>query len=212
MLLSVQTFSDDLLSGAVSPTGSLRVSQTVTFNYDIEIQRISASLSLMNYSEAMKAIQGLMLKVRTAHSARIDTFFAVDRSSFFMVRQRHVDQDLSYSNEGYGLVYFKRFQNEAGHILDVNVVYKDPSILEYSHAIKRHRHSDDLSGIRVIKVNERYKCLESISDEHQFTERNIVINSDIMVNVFYDGSDSQRVLDQFLAHVQFEALERYLSL
>eukprot|EP01043_Picozoa_sp_COSAG02_P111417 COSAG02_NODE_47579_length_340_cov_0.709544_1_plen_71_part_00 len=40
MLLSVQTFSDDLLSGSVSPTGSLRVSQTVKFNYDIEIQRI----------------------------------------------------------------------------------------------------------------------------------------------------------------------------
>ncbi|MEK9657493.1 MAG: hypothetical protein VW378_03870 [bacterium] len=174
-----------------------------------DLTRVQEALTLSNLNKSLSLLQALLLKVRQVHAANIDGFFPSDTENFFVVQQKQVDQGVMYS-DGYGIIFSKQYQTQDGRFLDVNVVFNDPSIQEYISIIQEKSAVADIEGVRVIKIQDRYMCLESVSDEHQFIERNIVLNPDVLVNVVYDWRDDDFLLNEFVSQFQLVALEQYL--
>lgn len=163
------------------------------------------------FSRSLELLQQLMGQIREVHAENINVFFPNDFDNFYGVEIDGGGGDLNSSEEGVGLLFHKRFQNATGNILDVHVVYQDSSILEYYNLVQQVKKKKGGKGVRLKRILDRYDALENHSEEHVFVDVNVLVSSDVLMNVFYDGLDQNLVLDSFLTQVDYEGLLRYLG-
>ena len=192
----------------------------IFFPYTVQLRAITVSQNIVllqrafedgSFSRSLELLQQLMGQIRQVHAENINAFFPNDFDNFYGVEIDGGGGDLSSSEEGIGLLFHKRFQNVTGNILDVHVVFQDSSVLEYQNLVQQVKKKGGGDGIRLRRVLDRYDAIESHSDEQVFVDVNVLVSSEVLMNVFYDGLDRNLVLDAFLTQVDYEGLLRYLG-
>lgn len=177
--------------------------------YDDSMNKLHLALKQDDYTLAFETLELLMKQVRSNYSNRIEFFFPEKFGIFFSVLANNKD-DFSNSNDGFGIVFSKRYQTNEGFFLDLNIVMRDPSIEEYINFVNEKLPLDDIQGSYIKKVNSQYDALFSISDEHLFVEVNVILNKDILLNIMYSGSENLDEVELFLEGLDLAKLENFL--
>ena len=176
-----------------------------------DLDFIKSEIEEHQLSSAIFALSALIDKLRTEQNKLVEALFPKRFQDYRYSSRDALFPEDDFSGGNFGVIFSRRYQNDAQHTIDVNVVFSDPAIDEYVNIVKNKKLIQGLDHTRIVKVNYRYLALQKFSQEETYGERNIVINNDLMVNVVANGMKSISVLDDFCDVLALRQLEKLLK-
>ncbi len=110
-------------------------------------------------------------------------------------------------SDRFGVVYSRRYTNHAGGSIEVTLVYNDPSIDEYVQIIQNTGKSQIFfERSKRIKIKDTYPALEKNNLDEKYVELNILLRSNLLMNVVAVGNTEKSGLDGFLNPINLQAI------
>ena len=122
------------------------------------------------------------------------------------------DEGDSFNQFNYGVLFSKHYQNKKGNVLDVYVVYSDPSINEYYSLLKNPDLVEEVENYNIVKINEKYFALEKKSEDKIIYECNMLVNNKLLLNLVSDSVKELDLFNFFISKSNIDELVRYLEL
>jgi hypothetical protein len=186
---------------------------TANNEYLSELDLIKKDVSEQKYTAAIFAINILGERLREQQKKEIESYVPNEFQDFKVWDQNIKLGDFISQNDNFGVLFSRRYKNSNDHIIDINIVFSDPSIKEYLNIIKKPDLVDNiLENTKVIKVNNKYDALEKYSAEEKYYERNIVVNRELLLNIVANGIENTEVIDTFTSLIKIEELSNKLTL
>jgi hypothetical protein len=184
---------------------------TITHNeYFKELDTIKNDISEMNYTTAILALNNFISKLRDNQKKNIEKFFPMEFETF-MVWEPNLNFELNMTyTDDFGALFSRRYRNNEGHSIDVNVVYSDPAIEEYNNIVKNPLLIDTIENIEIILIGT-YNALEKFSLEEKYYEQNIIVNNDVLINIIANGIEDKNTINDFVSKINLYGLDQYLS-
>lgn len=175
------------------------------------LNQIDEALERDRYSSALIYLKDMMDKIEEKQERVIDQFFPTLFTSYARVKRVNDSSYAGLGGDGFGVLYEKSFKNKRGHAIDVNVVFLDNSIREYVRIIGNPSLVKGIENASVMTIQDRYRALRKDAQEQRFYELNIVVNSDILVNVIGVGMGTIKPIERFSEEIDFNGLQGYLK-
>ncbi len=183
-----------------------------SFNeYSEELDVIKQDIRESRYSSALSALDLLIEKIRTNQRSVIEKYFPAEFNGFEIWDYSMRLGEFASQEDNYGVLFSRRYKNSQDHVIDINVVFSDPSILEYVNLIKNPKLVNRLENTEIAKIKNKYYALEKYSEEEMYCEKNIVVNNDLLLNVVANGIRDKAVIDVFISLIQIEKIEKYMA-
>ena len=179
--------------------------------YYRELKAIDSLILNKQFSAAIQALQTISESVLDLQKSIVQTFFPESFDSFTYNSNQESNAFQLSQSESFGVLLFRHYENKDRHSIDINVVFEDPSIVEYINIIKNPRLVKNLENTAITKINNHYRTLEKYIPQENYCERNIIINQTLIVNVVANGMEDKTVMDAFCSIIDFEGLESFLS-
>jgi hypothetical protein len=163
------------------------------------------------YTAAILALNVLTDRLREQQKKEVALFFPDEFSGFKIWEYSIRLGDFTSQNDNFGVLFSRRYKNNEDHIVDINVVFSDPSIEEYLNIIKKPYLVDNLDNTKVIKVNNHFDALEKYSEDEKYYEQNIIVNRELLLNIVANGIEDKSLIETFTSLIKMEELSNYLS-
>jgi hypothetical protein len=173
--------------------------------------RIQDDVEGNRFSDAIIELKSMIQVLQNRQKKVIETFFPNEIGTFFESGHQPQLGSIIPQSENFGVLFFRRYENKAKSTIDVNVVYSDSSIEEYVNIIKNSRLVRSLDNTEVIKVNKQFSTLEKYVPEENYSERNIIVHRDLLVNVVANGITNNMTVEALCKEINFSGLSDFLK-
>ena len=175
-----------------------------------DIDGIKEELTAKRLNQTLQLLSSLTSKIKTIQTNYILSFFPDTFLSYTLTIPNKSNEGLIPEDASLFTISYRSTENP-NQIIDINIIVSDDSIQEYLHIINHPELLPELINTTLITLrNGGYKTLEKYRESEQFCERNIVINSELMINVIFYNLDSKQDIDNFLDQINIKKLEAYL--
>lgn len=175
-----------------------------------DIKRLKKDILLKNYNSAILLLTEMVDQLKLSREQTISTFFP-DQFNSFEQTSKSSNSYFSAPSLDYGVLFARNYKNKEGHMVDVNVVFEDPSVTEYIKTIQDPKRLKNLGNAQVISINDEYRALEKHSQNEGYLERNIVVHDSLLVNVIATGFTDATIMDAFIETIHLKKLSTYLK-
>ncbi len=178
--------------------------------YSTRLEEIQVSLAQNKLSSAI--YYTTLLKEKLVHDQiqQLDALFPSNTAGFKAEPYRNQARGIGLNGESFGVVLSKRYSNDEGHYIELLVVNDSDAISEYQLLIKRPNLIEELQDARLIKL-QSYMAIEKWLPEPKIIEQNILINTNLMINIFAKGVENPEVISNFLEKIPFKEIESHLK-
>ena len=207
------SFSSFAIENKVQNLTSTSNFLTKDFNQAFSI--ILNQLNRQKYASAALALNQLLKQIKELDHDLLHTFFP-EKTSHFQQADIEIPESIYSDPNLFGVVYKNRYYSQAYlnketeelQTIDINIIFSDPSINEYWETLNGKY---KFKNIQRIKVNNIYSALEKYSKDSRFCEWNILLNSEIMINIIGNGISEKSFLEELVDLINFSGLINYLS-
>ena len=187
-----------------------KIIQQKPYSYTKEIKQISNALNEYNLNTSIHLLTELLTEIKDKRKSEISKMFPEKFNAFELFIENN-DSYFSDSELDYGVLFSRIYKNKENNRIQVNVVFEDPSVQEYSRTINDPKRVKNLGNATVITLQNKYKALEKIFKEDAYLERNIILNQTLLVNIITSGFSDTNVLDEFIDEIKLSQLNEYLQ-
>lgn len=189
---------------------SVSADATAVQQWQARLAKISSQLSQKKTTVALNGLKELVDDLKSYQQKTIQSYFPSKFQNFSM---EHIE-DVGYELEGAvinpGNVFTARYTSrKEDATIDVSVAFQDSTVSDYAMIVKNPDLITERENTKVIRVNDIYFALENNNPEENFCERNILLNSDLVVSIIISGPDSYAKMEAFTGLVQFSRLEAF---
>ena len=201
----------------LSPIQAIEKPETPTSNVQKGIQQVATTelesihqaIRENNYSNAIAHLEFLTRKMKDIQARGLDKFFPVECEGFRKKNSLATNDDPNV-NDNSLVLYKKTYQDSNGNTINVYVVSSDPIIRDYMTMISSQKVMKRFQNKSIIKIGN-YEAIVTGAPGENYVEHNIVINSDLLVNIFYIGKIQSETISKFAAKIDLNRLEIYLK-
>jgi len=174
-----------------------------------ELEAIQQAVKNNDFSYAIAHLEYLTKKVKELQSRELDKFLPVECDGFKKKTIVTVPGEPNIDDNNY-VLYRKTYQDSDGNMINVYVVASDPIIRDYMTMISSQKVLKRFQNKSILKMGN-YEAIVTGSPGENYIEHNIVINSDLLVNVFYIGKIQPETIAKFTSKMDLNRLENYLK-
>ena len=173
-----------------------------------QLDLIEKSVKENDYQTALFYLGFLTKKIRDMQSKELDKFFPFDFEGF-RKKTTTLQPDEATLDENDYVLYKKVYQDSDGNTISIYVVSSDPIISDYMAMISSQKILKRFQNKRIIKVGT-YNAIMTGSPGENYLEQNIVIDPNLLVNVFYVGKISNESAIKFASKMDLTHLAFFL--
>tara|TARA_A100001015_G_C15033576_1_gene734643 strand:+ start:2665 stop:3411 length:747 start_codon:yes stop_codon:yes gene_type:complete len=177
--------------------------------FNKEMLDLQDALRDKQHSVSIEIINKIMNKVKLQQEEQLQSFFPKVFSGYRRKLNQQSD-DHGFSDSNYGVLFTQQYNNPQGHTLEVNVIYSDESIQDFSELIKNPKLVRGMENTKIVK-NNNYKAIETISEDQTHYEQNIILSESLMMTLVSVGQETSGVLNEFISLVNVDKLQQYLA-
>jgi hypothetical protein len=174
------------------------------------IKNIEKASSQNKWSNAIYYTTLLNEKLVQHRTKQLNLFFPQQMGNFVAEHYTNQERGIGLNGESFGVILSKRYINKEGHYIEFMVVNDSDAISEYQLLIKRPQLISELQDATLTQ-NQSFRAIQKWLLEQKIIEHNIVINQDLMINIFAKGVDSPEVIESVLADISLEKIESHLK-
>jgi hypothetical protein len=174
-----------------------------------DINNIIDSLNELKFSSALYSLEALTALVKEKQTDTIKSFFPEVVDQLSIASWGSSGGDVGFESAKY-VLYSSQLKDSDDNMIEFHVIHADPSIIEYDNILKKQKLINALEDTEIINIGD-YQALEKKMEESNFTEHNIVISKDLMMNVIINGEISEDVVNEFYEKIKFEDLVNFVN-
>ncbi|RAP31976.1 hypothetical protein DID75_05515 [Candidatus Marinamargulisbacteria bacterium SCGC AG-410-N11] len=178
-------------------------------SYLSQLSQIEDFVKNNQFSDALNLLINLSNTIKNKRLFSLNTYFP----NYFL-DYKYIEKDDSelFNDSNYGVLFSKHYRNKRGNVLDVYVIYSDPSIKEYFRLLRNPELIEGVTNLNVVKINKQYYALEKKSDGESIYECNMLVNNKLLVNLVSDSKKEIELFNTFISKSRIDKLEKYLKI
>ena len=174
------------------------------------IENIENALSQTKWANAIYYTAVLNEKLVQHRTKQLNLFFPQKLGDFVAEPYTNQERGTGLNGESFGVILSKRYINKAGHYIEFMVVNDSDAISEYQLLIKRPQLISELQDATLTQI-QSFSAIQKWLLEQKIIEHNVVINQDLMINIFAKGVDNPEVIESVLSYISLEKIESHLK-
>lgn len=179
-----------------------------TFNYSPYLDRLEFALIQQDYSSIQDRVNELMSEVYRIQNSILSAFFPVSFHDYVEATSDIVNEEEAYSH--FGTLFSKVYENDHNSIVTLTLIYKDPAILQYTELVNNPKLISGLEGLSIVTVGSFYSAIKKKSEDGSFTELNIVLEDDVLLNI-YGSHIEEDDLTLCINYIDLKGILNYLK-
>lgn len=172
-----------------------------------QLELISKAIKENDYSLARWYLESVTKYVKEKQKKSYDVYFPEELEGF---RKKPIKNNLDSIGAAINksTLFEQKYVNAKGQSIRFLLIKNDPIISEFITLIQSATLISEFEGKKIVKVSA-YPAVQTTADTYM--EYNIVMDQNVMVNVYFDGRFSAETIQKILSKIDFIHLNEMIK-
>ncbi len=186
-------------------------SETFRTYFSSDLGSLNDTLMTEDYVASLDILDKIRDRIQFQQYRIMRSFFPnVMANDGWRIKKQESVIESDLADTDYGVIFTQSYVNDQGHTIEINVVNAEELIRDYNDLFNNPNLVKGMGNTQLIN-QKGYKTIETIFEEANHYEQNIVLSNTVIMTLIAIGIDGVGSLNRFVEFVDIQALDSYLK-